>query len=103
MANIFGFTFGFCLFGHSIRLHIESNTLYGWFNYNLMYDETSNGITLMFEVCKVQLMFSVLSNCQDFWFNSPDSYFIRQNKLNDEEYTKIDEYNNEDEEGYEVT
>lgn len=75
---LFGFTIGGALLSHSIRLHVEMNTYNSWFNYLFEYSEETNGIILAFELFKIQLYLSIMSNCQDFWLNTHESYFVQQ-------------------------
>lgn len=65
----FGFTIGGAILSHSIRFHIEVSSVNKWFNYFLEYDESANGFRIILDLLKIQLYFSILSNCQDFWFN----------------------------------
>lgn len=65
----FGFTIGGAILSHSIRLHIEASNINKWFNYFIEYDESANGFRIILDLLKIQMYFSILSNCQDFWFN----------------------------------
>lgn len=87
---LFGFTLGACLLSHSIRLHIEHNTYNSWFNHSFNYDEDSNGFIVLFELCKVQVRLSVLSNAQDFWFDTAESYFVMHDHLTDEQLDELE-------------
>lgn len=84
MANIFGFgTYG-CILAHQIRFHCECNTEFNLFDWYCEYNESGNQLKVVFELLCVQMYFSVSSNCQDCWFDTSESYFIREehNKLN---------------------
>lgn len=87
---LFGFTFGTCLLSHSIRLHIEHNTYNSWFGHSFNYDEDSNGFILLFELFKIQIRLSVLSNVQDFWFDTAESYFVMHDHLTQEQINEIE-------------
>lgn len=76
--NIFGFGTYFNLLGHSIRLHIEANTYFNWFDWQLNYDESLNGARIMIEFLKIQTFIGIGSNVQDTWFFDSSSFFIRQ-------------------------
>lgn len=76
--NIFGFGAYFSLLGHCVRLHIEANTYYNWFDWQVSYDESLNGIRIMIEFLKIQTFIGIGSNTQDIWFFDSGSYFIRQ-------------------------
>lgn len=75
---LFGFTFGGALLSHSFRFHVEMNTYNSWLNYLFEYSEETNGITLVLELFKIQMYLSIMSNCQDFWLNTHESYFVQQ-------------------------
>ena len=76
--NIFGFGTYFSLLGHCVRLHIEANTYYNWFDWQMSYDESLNGIRIMIEFLKIQTFIGIGSNTQDIWFFDSGSYFIQQ-------------------------
>jgi hypothetical protein len=76
--NLFGFGTYFCALGHQIRFHCECNTLFNWYDWFYEYEELSNQIKLVIEICKIQMYFSIGSNIQDCWYDSYESYFLRQ-------------------------
>lgn len=78
MANIFGFGTYACILGHQVRFHCECNTLFNWYDWFYEYNELGNQIKLVIEICKIQMYFSVSSNTQDCWFDSYESYYLRQ-------------------------
>lgn len=82
---LFGFGTYFSILSHAVRIHIESNTHFSLFGYQLVYDEQSNGISITLEILYTQIFVSILSNCQDLWFNSPDSSTITSPNYIDEE------------------
>ena len=88
---LFGFTFGACLLSHSIRLHIEHNTYNSWFSHSFNYDEDSNGFIALFELCKVQVRLSVLSNTQELWFDTAESYFVMHDHLTEEQIQEFEQ------------
>lgn len=103
MANLFSFgTYG-AILGHAFKFHIESNTLFHWFEYMFEYDEEENGIRIVLEFCKIQMFLAISSNIQDVYNYTSSSYFLRQEHIKDpsekdlENFGKLpeieDEYN----------
>lgn len=78
MANLFGFDLTCGMLGHYIKLHIESNTLFKWFDYEYEYSEEDNSLKIFFELLKVQLCFIISSNIQDVFNFVNTSFFVRQ-------------------------
>ena len=76
--NIAGFGTYFSILGHCVRLHIEANTYYNWFDWRFEYDESLNGIRLITEFLKIQVFIGIGSNVQDVWFFDSSSYFLQQ-------------------------
>lgn len=91
MANIFGFgTYG-CILAHQIRFHCECNTQFNLLDWFYEYNELGNQIKIIAELFKVQFYFSISSNCQDCWFDTHESYFLRQDHQNlDKEIQNIE-------------
>lgn len=73
---IFGFGSYFSILSHAVRLHVEWNTHFNLFGYEISYNEQSNGVSIAVELLKLQVFVSILSNCQDLWFNTADSSLI---------------------------
>lgn len=97
MANIFGFgTYG-CILAHQVRFHCECNTEFNLLDWFWEYNEAGNQIKVVLELCMIQLYFSVSSNCQDCWFDTSESYFLREehHKLPKEEQLDLPSYQKE--------
>lgn len=77
---LFGFGSYFSLLSHSVRIHVECNTHFGLFGIETNYDESTNGLSITLEILKTQIFLSILSNCQDLWFNIADSSLLRSIK-----------------------
>lgn len=74
---LFGFGSYFSILSHSVRFHIECNTHFGLFGFETNYDEATNGFSITIEILKTQIFLSILSNCQDLWFNIADTSMLR--------------------------
>lgn len=82
--SFFSFGLYFGLLSHCIRIHFEAHSKFKMFYYILEYDEAINGVRILLELCKVQLFIGIASCIHDSWFYSSDTYFIRQERLDNE-------------------
>lgn len=78
MANLFNISGTMSILGHCIRISFDCNTLYDWFDYEVVYDESINGIRAIFELCKIQLFIGIGSNVQDTWSFDSDILLMEQ-------------------------
>ncbi len=88
--NIISFGGYTSILGHCVRLHIEANTYYNWFDYQFEYDEALNGVRLIIEFLKIQIFLGIGANVQDCWFFDSDTYFLRMNHNKQPEYNQDD-------------
>ena len=94
MANLFGFgTYGGIL-GHYIKFHLECSTLFKWFDWFVEFNEEDNSVRILIEFLKVQIYMAISSNIQDVYNFTHESYFIRQERLDEmPQYIEQEEYN----------